>query len=82
MAIVKLYDYTVTGSNRFPLDMLRYDHAWPATQGDVTDINLSGNVRSGPDDRAIRIHSNKAPTVERWASFGWRVDALHSQKVS
>lgn len=60
--------YTVSGSGMFPIDMLRYDAAWPATSADVPLI-CSGNRGL----RVVRIRSAQKPTVGRWASFGWTV---------
>jgi hypothetical protein len=61
------YEYWVTGKGSFPLDMLRYDCAWPASGDDAPKIN--GNL--WPSTRSIRMRSYQEPTVERWSSFGW-----------
>lgn len=63
----ELYTYRIAGSGQFPLDMLRYDMAFPASE---TDTALAFDTRH----RHIRITSHKAPTVARWLSFGWTVE--------
>jgi hypothetical protein len=65
---MKFHHYTVTGSGIFPLDMLRYDAAWP------TDTNSV--LRMEDDDKDLRVlhlASIREPTKERWRSFGWQV---------
>lgn len=71
----------VEGEGHFPVDMLRYDHCWPASSDDavsvgsyamerktvmVTNIHyVHGNTR--------KIECSEAFTVDRWRSFGWHV---------
>lgn len=64
-----LHEYYVTGKGMFPFDMLRYDNAWPATSADA--VKLQGFSESGV--RSVKLHSYKAPTIERWLSFVWSV---------
>lgn len=69
--------FTVEGSGSFPIDMLRYDACWPATQADVSTVEssfLSVRLR-GPGPRKVTVETNGArrPTRDRWASFGWAV---------
>lgn len=66
---VKIFEYEVTGSTRFPLDMLRYDRAWPATSVDAT---AAANHRPY-EKRTVKLRGLNNPAVGRWASFGWRV---------
>ena len=61
------FTYTVVGQWEFPLDMLRYDAAWPNTEKDAAMI-------LGKERRPVRLCSHQAPTPERWASFGWKVE--------
>lgn len=58
-------------NKRFPLDMLRYDECWPATQRDVELINH--NIIDGRDNESyeISVCSTKPLTLARWQSFGW-----------
>lgn len=80
--VSKFYVLTlvVRGSGEFPLDMLRYDRACPATEADAYAI-------SGAPDAPLRsIYLTRfAPAVgvddnslARWKSFGWTlVRATH-----
>lgn len=58
--------FEVTGRGAFPLDMLRYDEAFPTDVGDGLILNERRTVRLATD----RI---SGPTVGRWESFGWTV---------
>jgi hypothetical protein len=60
-----VYEYVATGSGDFPLDMLSHDHCWP-----VDAANLMS-----PEKRSLRMRSHQRPSIERWKSFGWSVDA-------
>jgi hypothetical protein len=77
--------FTVTGTWPFPVDMLRYDDARPATVSDadlievLTQENASDAVWSA-DGRFKRFEItlvgerlNFRPTTARWESFGWSV---------
>lgn len=59
------------GASRFPIDMLRYDHAWPRAE---KDARLIANTF---DDSATQIEielcSFNMPNRNRWSSFGWEV---------
>lgn len=72
--------FTVTGSGRFPVDMLRYDQCWPVTSEDANKIAASfGDVC---EDRKWTIRLTMAarhklgPTVGRWQSFCVRVSDI------
>ncbi len=72
---IYLYRATVKGSGTFPLDMLRYDRACPATERDSGLMEAEG-VR----EVDVLVHSvnprkyeRDVPTVARWESFGWKV---------
>lgn len=59
----KLFVYEVTGRGEVPADMLRYDVAF-----------LRGEVRTtSRGETAATLTSRVAPTVARWATFGFRV---------
>ena len=73
--------FSVTGNGDFPLDMLRYDQAWPASPEDAAKISR----RFDPSDNfGVRRDTvelcrlarkwREGPCVPRWASFGWAVD--------
>lgn len=69
---MKLVSYTVIGSGSFPIDMLRYDQAFPASEYDSGIMAESGN-------RQVRLNSYSAHagklsvSRQRWESFGWTV---------
>lgn len=67
--------FTVRGRGEFPIDMLRYDRATPATEQDSGVIIRSfRNLRigdSGPHE--VRVSAPRM-TYARWQSFGWTVD--------
>ena len=66
--------FTVTGSGDFPIDMLRYDMAWPATSDEAEKIFGVEGHRS-LRKRSIRMGCamHEGPTIGRWSSFGWTV---------
>jgi hypothetical protein len=68
--------YVVQGSGPFPIDMLRYDSAWPASERDANMIAQTHEF--GGERDAAPIHLKRAqadtysmPGVDRWRSFGW-----------
>jgi hypothetical protein len=62
--------FTVSGRGAFPLDMLRYDSCWPNSEADTSAIDEPRERRKV----TLRTYSNYSPTIDRWESFGWRVD--------
>ncbi len=79
--------FKVRGTGPFPLDMLRYDAAWPASGEDAGLIEDSVRLYTLRDDerQSVREHIRShgielatdyigAPTVGRWESFGWTVE--------
>ncbi len=67
---MKLTRFVVDGKGPFPLDMLRRDRCFPATEGDSSAI--AATIIS----RRITLYSVQRSwnlTKDRWASFGWRV---------
>lgn len=73
-------DFTVVGSGEFPFDMLRYDHAWPASESQARLMSSSIHVPAGP--RRIEMRGLTGPTPARWASFGWKVVAINGEAVA
>lgn len=76
--------YSVVGRWPFPLDMLRYDGSYPASEEDARSIaEMSGPACPGPDSprrRVIQleIHLGEPgarlwPCQPRWQSFGWEL---------
>lgn len=81
MATPKRYESEVSGIGPFPVDMLRYDAAYPAREEDSVRIMSSIDRRlaaPGSDERNARHHvrviSERHLTSARWQSFGWLVD--------
>ena len=79
--MTKTIEIKVTGTGDVPMDMLRYDAAWPASQEDARKMVLA---RYGTEEeraewfttpRDVFLFCHGKPTPERWASFGWRCDA-------
>jgi hypothetical protein len=70
-----LYRYTVVGRGAFPLDMLRRDQAWPATQEAI------GNIFDEDVTRAVSITGTLPPTLARWESFGWNVRTPIEERI-
>lgn len=68
----EVYRYTVTGVGAFPIDMLRYDAAYPSNSDAVSGISHSRQEQV--QRRTVELRSHHLPTVDRWSSFGWTVD--------
>ena len=71
MVTNKIQFYTVEGYGRFPLDMLRYDMAWPDSPQDTSIIedHLASGLRRVNLRRVCHFHPT--PSEARWRSFGW-----------
>lgn len=72
--------FTVTGKLPFPVDMLRYDSAWPNGSNDSISIEAALSLQVRPRGTArppysITLCTNDphAPTRARWESFMWKV---------
>lgn len=64
----------------FPLPMLRFAEAWPATDDDAMKIEraVRGEWRADDESQAIDLYTGQNDvarifSAKRWASFGWRV---------
>jgi hypothetical protein len=68
---VETIEYMVTGTGRFPFDMLRRDSAWPADESQ--SYLLAGDDGDLRSTRTVRLRGLNFPTVGRWRSFGWSV---------
>lgn len=71
------YKYTVVGKYQFPIDMLRYDCAYPFQGQDAAEIEHSFNPQKRadhPEPFRVTLIGAKEPTVGRWSSFLWSVD--------
>jgi len=73
------FEYAVEGVGDFPLDMLRHDCAYPADQESVAAImaglRWAASRKRSREVLVVRLVSDRAPTSERWRSFGWTVTA-------
>jgi hypothetical protein len=73
------FEYAVEGVGDFPLDMLRHDRAYPADQESVTAImaglRWAASRKRSREMLQVRLVSDRAPTPERWRSYGWTVTA-------
>jgi hypothetical protein len=83
---MQVYIFNVTGSGQFPLDMLRYDSCYPATQTDVTKITDSIVDYRALGTRTVKVicrASRKGwePAAVRWASFGWTVSGVERHTI-
>jgi YD repeat-containing protein len=68
-------EYTVVGTRPFPIDMLRYDCAWPTSSQDAQKIADTFDWDSRGQMVEIKLSTDYqfAPEHRRWESFGWRV---------
>jgi hypothetical protein len=68
-------EFSVIGISDFPIDMLRYDLCWPASESDSRNIDHSSAIIQRQRNHELRIDLKglKPPTVARWHSFGWTV---------
>ena len=79
---VKVFEsyLVVEGVGEFPLDMLRYDCAFPATEQDAGVA-----LRHERDRRRVMLIRRSVfeggPEVGRWASFGWKMVYAGNDKV-
>jgi hypothetical protein len=66
--------FTVAGRWPFPMDMLRYDRAFPADTESALKI---GRAIEPPDNKTEflidLLTDQREVTVGRWRSFGWTV---------
>jgi hypothetical protein len=63
--------FVVEGAGDFPMDMLRYDTCFPATEDDARRAALQNGTRQVTV--IGRSLAGRVPTEGRWASFGWKV---------
>lgn len=64
------YNYTVRGTGRFPIVVLAYANAWPATD---VDAYLIEGTRRGRSSDPIRLRGLHPPERSPWADHGWTV---------
>lgn len=71
-----LFEFTVEGKGEFPFDMLRYDQCWPADSESAGAIATPETLETYRAKRRVRLNvvkPSRAPTVDRWASFMWKL---------
>lgn len=73
--IKRVYVFTVVGDGLFPFDMLRYDICYPKREADSSVIEKTTR-RGERGPHRVTLASSKAPTEERWGSFGWAVESV------
>ena len=75
--------FTVAGkAGRFPFDMLRHDHAWPASSDDAINLAWDGHAKGVNITIELVAQARRAITPARWASFGWTVTHIAGQEVT
>lgn len=65
--------FVARGRGMFPIDMLRYDQAWPSSSADADRIRESFTPGTGPWEVKLSTADRAAPTIARWASFNVQV---------
>ena len=77
------FEFAVEGVGDFPLDMLRHDCAYPADQESVAAImaglRWAASRKRSRETLHVRLVSHRAPTSERWRTFGWTVTASRTE---
>ncbi len=60
----------------FPLDMLRYDTCFFASETDARRVEAAGDLRVKGEVKLKRYVETKhdIPTDARWSSFGWIIN--------
>lgn len=66
----------------FPIDMLRYDQSYPATEGDAGKIERTFNLRERTTQSIDLVSDVATPTPARWASFGWTVVCVEKRRIA
>lgn len=73
---------------RFPIDMLRYDGAYPASEREAHKISNTFYAEGGtsepkPEELQIEVVGtfNGAPQDARWRSFGWHVTHVYDERI-
>ena len=77
--MAKLIQYDVTGTFSFPVDMLRYDAAWPRDTESALEIVKEWHLED--EKPIVKLASYQMPTEARWRSFSWSVVPGSIRKV-
>jgi len=73
--IPRVWTFVVVGAGPFPIDMLRYDLAYPKSESNASLIESTFQPRNRAT-HSVTLVSSKRPTEERWGSFGWAVESV------
>jgi hypothetical protein len=75
--------FDVSGTGRFPADMLRYDRCYPVDGQSAEAIFTPEYPATRGQPRTLRLYidsgSGRKPTAARWASFGWTVTECYDE---
>ena len=72
----EITNYKVAGACDFPIDMLRYDNAWPRSESETGGLYTALSQRFTARKKGIvevELQSIGRPNGARWNSFGWHV---------
>jgi hypothetical protein len=61
--------FVVKGRGTFPLDMLRYDEAFPRTEKDSWLMEAANTREVRNWEISLCTNARHAPTIDRWSSF-------------
>ena len=84
MAQIKVTNYKVAGAFEFPLDMLRYDNAWPRHEGETAKLASAMHLMHSPRDKGIvevELQCIGTPSLGRWESFMWHVTEIDGRRI-
>ena len=76
----KTVTFTVEGNHEFPFDMLRYDRCWPAREGEIASLAPHARSEMYRTTRRVTLCGLRAPTADRWKSFGWKVVSYEGER--
>lgn len=74
----------ISGRGDFPLDMLRYDRAFPESEEDSGTISRTYHTYETWIVKVGKVSEQKGPsawTVARWQSFGVDIKPLPASKL-
>tara|TARA_Y100000034_G_scaffold129812_1_gene186979 strand:+ start:642 stop:938 length:297 start_codon:yes stop_codon:yes gene_type:complete len=80
---VEIYTFKVAGAHSFPIDMLRYDQAWPRDESESGLIaDKLGDFGTPPSEgvTVVTLQSIHPPTPGRWSSFLWTVTEINGHR--
>jgi hypothetical protein len=70
--VIRIHEFVVNGVGSFPIDMFRFDLCYPKSEEDSATIEKSFR-QSERGEHSVRLVSSKAPTLDRWRTFGWKL---------